>query len=77
MPFIAARNAAAIVGISPDYLTRWCREGLVTARRLSSGIWFVNLKSVQEHLAEREAHKVLWRAQLSQRLKKERALATS
>lgn len=77
MPFIAARNAAAIVGISPDYLTRWCREGLITARRISSGTWFVNLQSVQQHLAEREARKALWRAQLSQRLKQERALATS
>ncbi|KAB2938003.1 MAG: hypothetical protein K8F92_15575 [Hyphomicrobium sp.] len=77
VPFIAARTAAATVGISPDYLTRWCREGLVTAHRLSSGIWFVNLQSVQQCLAEREAQKALWRAQLSQGLKKERALATS
>jgi predicted site-specific integrase-resolvase len=77
MPFIAARSAAAMVGMSPDYLTRWCREGLVTARRLAGGIWFVNLQSLYQHLAEREARKMQWRAQLSQRLKQERALATS
>jgi hypothetical protein len=43
--FVAARQAAALVGMSPDYLTRWCREGLVTARRLTGGIWFVNRNS--------------------------------
>lgn len=31
MPFIAARSAAALFGMSPDYLTRWCREGRVVA----------------------------------------------
>jgi hypothetical protein len=50
MPYIAARNAAALVGMSPDYLTRWCREGLVEARRITSGIWFVNLPSLKQHL---------------------------
>lgn len=77
MPFIAARNAAALVGMSPDYLTRWCREGLIKARRLSGGIWFVNLQSLQQHLAEREAQKAQWRAQLAQRLREERAHTTS
>jgi selenoprotein W-related protein len=37
--FIAARRAAAIVAVSPDYLTRWCREGLVEAKRLAGGIF--------------------------------------
>jgi len=77
VPFIAARHAAALVGMSPDYLTRWCREGLVKARRITSGIWFVNLQSLQQHLAEREARKAEWRALLSQRLRDERTHATS
>ena len=77
IPFVAARRAAADVGISPDYLTRWCREGLVTARRISSGIWFVNVQSLKQHLADREERKAEWRAQLAQRLREERALATS
>ena len=75
--FVAARQAASLVGMSPDYLTRWCREGLVKARRITSGIWFVNLQSLQQHLAEREARKAEWRAELSQRLREERAHATS
>ena len=75
--FVAARQAAALVGMSPDYLTRWCREGLVKARRITSGIWFVNLQSLQQHLAEREARKAEWRAQLAERLREERAHATS
>jgi len=41
--FVAARYAAALVGMSPDYLTRWCREGLVHARRLASGVWCVSV----------------------------------
>lgn len=77
MSYIAARSAAALVGMSPDYLTRWCREGLVHARRLAGGIWFVNLQSLKQHLDEREAEKARWRAQLSQRRREERALATS
>ena len=73
--FVAARQAASLVGMSPDYLTRWCREGLVKARRITSGIWFVNLQSLQQHLAEREARKTAWRSELSQRLREERAHA--
>ena len=75
--FMAARQAAALVGMSPDYLTRWYREDLVKARRITSGIWFVNLQSLQQHLAEREASKAQWRAQLAERLREERVHATS
>ena len=75
--FVAAKQAATIVGIFPDYLTRWCREGLIKARRLAGGIWFVNLPSLKQHLAERNARKAEWRAQLSQRLREERPHATS
>lgn len=75
--FVAAKQAAMLVGMSPDYLTRWCREGLVKSRRLTGGIWFVNLQSLKHHLAVRAEHKAEWRAQLAQRLKNERAHATS
>ena len=33
--FTAARQAAALVGISPDYLTRWCRQTLDVRADLS------------------------------------------
>jgi predicted site-specific integrase-resolvase len=75
--FVAAKQAASLVGMSPDYLTRWCREGLVKARRLAGGIWFVNLQSLQQHLADRSSRKAQRYAQLSQRLREERAHATS
>lgn len=75
--FVAAKQAAALVGMSPDYLTRWCREGLIKARRLAGGIWFVNLQSLKQLLAEREARKAEWRSQHAQRLREERAHATS
>lgn len=71
VPFMAARYAAANVGISPDYLTRWCREGLVTARRVAGGIWFVNLPSLEKYLAEKQARKEIWRAQLAQQRRDE------
>jgi len=71
MPFIAARSAAAIVGMSPDYLTRWCREGLVHARRLAGGVWFVNFASLKQRIAQREARKAEWRAQLAQQRREE------
>lgn len=75
IPFVAARRAAAVVGISPDYLTRWCREGLVQARRLAGGVWFVSLASVQQHLAEIEARKRLWREQLARERREEQRAA--
>jgi hypothetical protein len=37
--FKAARRAASLAGVSPDYLTRWCREGWVEARQLAGGVW--------------------------------------
>ena len=75
-PYIAARSAAGLVGISPDYLTRWCREGLVQAKRLAGGVWFVNLASVRQHLAEKEERKKLWHEQLAQQRKQELAALT-
>jgi len=73
--FKAARRAAALVGVSPDYLTRWCREGLVEAKRLAGGVWFVNLQSLEQHLAEKEARKKLWRQDLSQQRREEQRAA--
>jgi predicted site-specific integrase-resolvase len=73
LPHVAAKRAAAVVGVSPDYLTRWCREGLVHARRLAGGVWFVNLHSLEEHLAEKEARKHAWREGLRAQRREERA----
>ena len=38
VPYIAGKRAASLIGLSPDYVSRWCREGLVDARRLAGGI---------------------------------------
>ncbi len=51
--YTAGKRAASLVGVSPDYLTRWCREGLVHARRLAGGVWFVSLPSREQLRAER------------------------
>jgi hypothetical protein len=64
--FKAARRAASLAGISPDYLTRWCREGWVQARQLAGGVWFVSIPSLEEYLAEKSARKEEWRAHLAQ-----------
>jgi predicted site-specific integrase-resolvase len=71
--YIAGRRAASLVGVSPDYLTRWCREGLVHARRLAGGVWFVSLPSVERFLAEKEARKRAWHEQLRAERRAERA----
>jgi hypothetical protein len=71
--YIAGRRAASLVGVSPDYLTRWCREGLVHARRLAGGVWFVSLPSLELFLAEKEARKRAWREQLRAERREERA----
>ena len=70
--FMAARRAAARVGVSPDYLTRWCREGLVSARRLAGGVWFVSVPALENYLAEKETRKNLWRVQLAQQRRQDR-----
>jgi predicted site-specific integrase-resolvase len=71
--YTAGRRAASLVGVSPDYLTRWCREGLVRARRLAGGIWYVSLPSLEAYLAEKEARKHAWREQLRAERREERA----
>ena len=71
--FVAAKNAAARAGITPDYLTRWCREGRVHARRLAGGVWFVSILSLEKHLAEKEAHKKQWCEQLRATRREEHA----
>ena len=71
--YLAGKRAASLVGVSPDYLTRWCREGLVQARRLAGGVWFVSVASLEQHLAEKEARKQQWRAQLRTQRREEHA----
>ena len=71
--FMAARRAATLVGISPDYLTRWCREGLVHARRLAGGVWFVSVPALEKN-PEKEARKIVRRAQLARRRREEHRL---
>ena len=71
--FVAAKKAAARAGITPDYLTRWCREGRVQARRLAGGVWFVSIPSLENHLAEKEARKEQWCEQLRAERREEHA----
>jgi predicted site-specific integrase-resolvase len=71
--YTASRRAASLAGVSPDYLSRWCREGLVHARRLAGGVWFVSLPSLEQFLAEKEARKHAWREQLRAERREERA----
>jgi hypothetical protein len=70
--FIAAKRAASLIGLSPDYVSRWCREGLVDARRLAGGIWFVNTLSLRKYLAVREARKNARREELRENRRDER-----
>jgi len=72
VPYIAGKRAASLIGLSPDYVSRWCREGLVDARRLAGGIWFVNTRSFRQYLAVREARKRALREELRENRRDER-----
>jgi hypothetical protein len=72
VPYIAGKRAASLIGLSPDYISRWCREGFVDARRLAGGIWFVSTRSLQDYLAVREARRRAWREALRESRQDER-----
>ncbi|HXH23694.1 MAG TPA: hypothetical protein VNI78_00510 [Vicinamibacterales bacterium] len=63
-PFITGKRAATIAGVSPDYVTRWCRQGALDGRRLAGGVWFVNVHSLEKFLVDREVRKRAWREEL-------------
>ena len=54
--------------------SRLARGGIIDGRQIE-GLWFVNLASLKDFIAEQEHHKEIWRAQLAAQRREEQRLA--
>ncbi len=72
--FVRSRDAARETRVSIDYVSRLARAGLVAGRQ-EYGLWFVNLVSLKQFLADQERQKQAWRARLAQMHREEQRLA--
>jgi len=71
--YIRSRDAARIVHLAPDYVSRLARAELIAGHQVD-GLWFVNLASLKE-FTNQERQKEAWRAQLAQLRREEQRLA--
>ena len=54
--YLRSRDAARIVQLAPDYVSRLARENLIDGRQVA-GLWFVNLASLKSFIASKNARK--------------------
>ena len=71
--YLRSRDAARIVQLAADYVSRLARENLIDGRQVE-GLWFVSLASLKDFIAEQERQKEIWRAELA-RIRREEQLA--
>jgi DNA polymerase IIIc chi subunit len=72
--YIRSRDAARAVDLALDYVSRLARHGVISGQRVS-GIWFVDLTSLQNFIVEQERQKQLLRARFAQMRREEQRLA--
>jgi hypothetical protein len=72
--YVRSRDAARIVGLAPDYVSRLAREGSIIGHQVERA-WVVNLASLKEFIAEQERQKEIWRAELSRQRREEQLQA--
>ncbi len=53
--YVFTAVAAALSGVSKDYISRLCRQGKLKARPFA-GQWLVNLSSLEDFLSHRNHH---------------------
>ena len=51
--YVFTAAAAALAGVSKDYISRLCRQGKLKARRFA-GLWLVSLASLKSFLSHRK-----------------------
>ena len=71
--YVRSRDAARLVQLAADYVSRLARENLIDGRQVA-GLWFVNLASLKSFIAEQDRQKEIWRQQLA-RIRREEQLA--
>jgi hypothetical protein len=72
--FIRSRDAARIVGLAPDYVSRLARGELIDGRQVA-GLWFINLASLKAFIAEQERQREIRRAELARQRREEQRVA--
>ena len=72
--YVRSRDAARVVQLAPDYVSRLARGKLIDGQ-IVDGLWFVNLASLKEFLAEQARQKEAWHAELAKRRREEQRLA--
>ena len=72
--YIRSRDAARIVNLAPDYVSRLARGGLIQGHQLNR-ICLVNLPSLKAFIAEQDRHKAMRRANLARQRREEQRLA--
>src|SRR5438132_14084801 len=68
--YALTRVVAKSANLSPNYITRFCREGLVQAVR-NNGLWYVNEDSLRNFLADQARQREEWNQGQSRRRKEE------
>jgi len=74
IPYVLSRAVAKTAGLSPNYISRFCREELVQAVR-NNGLWYVNEDSLRNYLADQARQRDEWNQKQSELRKQERGLA--
>jgi hypothetical protein len=72
--YVRSRDAARVVHLAPDYISRLARSGLIEGQLLD-GLWFVSPDSLRAFITEQERQKELWRARLAALRREEQRLA--
>jgi hypothetical protein len=72
--YIRSRDAARLVQLAADYVSRLARCNLIDGRQVC-GLWFVNPHSLSQFLVDQERQKELWRAQLAEQRRGEQRRA--
>ena len=72
--YIRSREAARIVQLAPDYISRLARAELVEGR-IVNGFWFVTLPSLKAFIIDQERQKEIFRAELARKRREEQILA--
>ena len=72
--YLRSRDAARIVQLAPDYVSRLARADLIDGRLIEK-LWFVNVASLKVFIADQERQKEIWRAELARKRREEQILA--
>ena len=72
--YVRSRDAACIVQLAADYVSRLARENLIDGRQVD-GLWFINVASLKAFIAEQDRQKEIWRMELARQRREEQRAA--